>query len=215
VKIYLHLNCAKGVEVSEKNYFSLIGALIGFKLADRVNFIKKCRIQNSHNFEFFLLNTLVSLCGCQIRTFCPKSGRWGKPELSLPIWIRILNETFWRPSGTKGPRAILFTTPLRQTRKDPGNPDPTLGCRNGVVFKIDLGPFVTDEGRQKRARLKIRIQSGRESSGLPQRPDLGQNVRIWQAQRLTKVFNKKNSKLWKFWILHLWIKLTLSAILDA
>jgi len=134
-----------------------------------------------------LLNTLVSLCGCQIRTFCPKSGRWGKPELSLPIWIRILNETFWRPSGTKGSREILFTTPLRQTRKDPGNPDPTLGCRNGVVFKIDLEPFVTDEGRQKRARLKIRIQIGRESSGLPQRPDLGQNVRIWQPQRLTKV----------------------------
>jgi len=46
---------------------------------------------------------------------------------------------------------------------------------------------VTDEGRQKRARLKIRIQIGRESSGLPQRPDLGQNLRIWQAQRLTKV----------------------------
>jgi len=46
---------------------------------------------------------------------------------------------------------------------------------------------VTDEGRQKRARLKIRIQIGRESSGLPQRPDSGQNVRIWQPQRLTKV----------------------------
>ena len=46
---------------------------------------------------------------------------------------------------------------------------------------------MTDEGRQKRARLKIRIQIGRESSGLPQRPDLGQNVRIWQPQRLTKV----------------------------
>ena len=46
---------------------------------------------------------------------------------------------------------------------------------------------MTDEGRQKRARLKIRIQIGRESSGLAQRPDLGQNVRIWQPQRLTKV----------------------------
>ena len=91
------------------------------------------------------------------------------------------------------PRAILFTTPLRQTRKDSGNPDPTLGCQNGVVFKIDLGPFVTDEGRQKRARLKIRIQIGRERSGLPQRPDSGQNVRIWQPQRLTKVCIVENN----------------------
>ena len=57
---------------------------------------------------------------------------------------------------------------------------------------------MTDEGRQKRARLKIRIQRGRESSGLPQRPDLGQNVRIWQAQRLTKVFNKKNQNYENF-----------------
>ena len=51
---------------------------------------------------------------------------------------------------------------------------------------------MTDEGRQKRARLKIRIQIGRESSGLPQRPDLGPNVRMWQPQRLTKVCIIKN-----------------------
>jgi hypothetical protein len=57
------------------------------------------------------------------------------------------------------------------------------------------------EGLQK-VSFKIRIQIGRESSGLPQRPDLGQNVRIWQPQRLTKVFNKKilNYENFEFYI---------------
>ena len=47
---------------------------------------------------------------------------------------------------------------------------------------------MTDEGRQKRARLKIRIQIERESSGLTKRPDLGQNVRILELPRLTKAY---------------------------
>ena len=139
------------------------------------------------------IQTLVSLCACQIRTFCPKSGRWGKPELSLPIWIRIFKRAlFCRPSSvTKGPRTILNTTPFLQPRVGSGFPGSFLVCLNGVVNKIALGPFVP-EGLQK-VSFKIRIQSGRESYGLPQRPDLGQNFRIWQPQRLTKVCIVENN----------------------
>ena len=93
---------------------------------------------------------------------------------------------FCRPSSvTKGPRSILNTTPFLQPRVGSGFPGSFLVCLNGVVNKIALGPFVP-EGLQK-VSFKIRIQIGRESSGLAQRPDLGQNVRIWQPQRLTKV----------------------------
>ena len=108
----------------------------------------------------------------------------------------FLNETFWRPSGTEGPRSILNTTPFLQPRVGSGFPGSFLVCFNGVVNKIALGPFVP-EGLQK-VSFKIRIQIGRESSGLPQSPDLGQNVRIWQAQRLTKVLNKKIRRLQSF-----------------
>ena len=46
VKIYLHLNWAKGVEVSGKNYFSLIWAILGVQNSHQSQIWSKLELRN-------------------------------------------------------------------------------------------------------------------------------------------------------------------------
>ena len=67
LKIYLHLNCAKGVGVSEKNYFCLIGAILEIQISRQSQFYPSIhsfiRLFMDiefifHNFELFCCWTL-------------------------------------------------------------------------------------------------------------------------------------------------------------
>ena len=70
-------------------------------------------------------------------------------EVSSPIRIRIFKQD-------------LLETFCSNPGSDPGSPDPSLGCPNGVVNKIAPGPLVP-EGLQK-VLFKIRIRIGEDAS---------------------------------------------------